>query len=193
MDSLSKSPVCTGFFGNGRANDFTFPYVYSRPVLHAAFEEGILIHSQILKDGFNKNIYIANSLIDMYSRFGYLQSTCEIFDEMPKQNLVFLELHNFWVVLPSCGQLGTLHLGKSVHGHVLVSSLSSKTIFATAIMDIYVKCGSLGVAERLFNEIPCKDVITWNVFEDIAIKPIKYIDEASWSRQGGTLKRTFMR
>ncbi|XP_043704874.1 pentatricopeptide repeat-containing protein DOT4, chloroplastic-like [Telopea speciosissima] len=177
---------------NGKADNFTFPYVLKACVTLAAFEEGILIHSQILKCGFSENIFVANSLIDMYSKFGCLQSAREIFDEMPERNLVSwnciitgyglngfpdtalelctslkveglkLDKVGLKIVLPACSQLGALRLGKCVHAHVIVSGLSSDTILATAIMDMYAKCGSLGIAERLFNEIPCKDVITWN-------------------------------
>ncbi|XP_042505645.1 pentatricopeptide repeat-containing protein At1g08070, chloroplastic-like [Macadamia integrifolia] len=177
---------------NGRADNFTFPYVLKACATLAAFEEGFLIHSQILKYGFIGNIFVANSLIDMYSKFGFLQSAREIFDEMPERNLVSwnciisgyglngfpdtalelcsslkveglkLDKVGLKIVLPACGQLGASRLGKSVHGHVIVSGSSSDTVLATAIMDMYAKCGNLGVAERLFNEITCKDVIAWN-------------------------------
>ncbi|KAJ4952865.1 hypothetical protein NE237_029697 [Protea cynaroides] len=204
LNSSLRELASSGFFeqilnlywvlrlSNGKADNFTFPYVLKACATLVAFEEGILIHSQILKYGFSENIFVANSLIDMYSKLACLQSAREVFDEMPKRNLVSwnciisgnglngfpdtalelcsslkvkglkLDKVGLKIVLPACGQLGALRLGKSVHAHVVVSGLSSDTILATAIVDMYAKCGSLVVAERLFNEIPCKDVITWN-------------------------------
>ncbi|KAF8379508.1 hypothetical protein HHK36_028944 [Tetracentron sinense] len=175
-----------------KPDNFTFPYVLKACACLSAFKQGKSIHSHVHKSGYGDNVFVANSLIDMYSKFGSLWSANKVFDQMPSRNLVSwncmisgyalngfpdmaLELCTLMkyegmsldkvglkIVLPACGQLGALRLGRSAHAHLIVSGLSSDTVLVTAIMDMYAKCGSMDVSERLFNEIPHKDVVTWN-------------------------------
>ena len=42
------------------------------------------------------------------------------------------------------------------------SNLNFNVILATAIMDMYVKCGNLRYARDLFNNMPQRNLVTWN-------------------------------
>ncbi|XP_059639226.1 pentatricopeptide repeat-containing protein At1g11290, chloroplastic-like [Cornus florida] len=129
----------------------------------------------------------------MYSKVGALKYAHYVFDEMPKRNLVSwncmvsgfalnglpesaLELCSLMrferigldkvtlkIVLPVCGLLGAIHIGESVHAHVIVLGSSSETTISTAIMDLYAKCGMIDSAQKLFHKIHHKDAVTWNV------------------------------
>ncbi|KAG4960345.1 hypothetical protein JHK87_036978 [Glycine soja] len=66
-------------------------------------------------------------------------------------------------VLPACGSLAALEIGRGIHGRILRNGYSSELHVANALIDMYVKCGSLVHARLLFDMIPEKDLITWTV------------------------------
>ncbi|KAK1259869.1 putative pentatricopeptide repeat-containing protein [Acorus gramineus] len=68
--------------------------------------------------------------------------------------------------LSACSQTGSLESGKSVHGFMtrrLGLGLELEPISATALVDMYGKCGSPGSAEAVFHRTGTKDPILWNV------------------------------
>ncbi|KAA8522409.1 hypothetical protein F0562_013230 [Nyssa sinensis] len=177
---------------NVKPDHFTYPCVLKACAGLNASIEGILIHTQITKSGFDHNVVVTNSLIDMYSKVGSLGSARGIFDEMPKRNLVSwncmisgyalngfpcaalglcslmkfegmeLDKVTLKIVLPACGLLRAIQVGEQLHAHVIVLGFASDTMIVTAVMDMYAKCGIIDAAEKLFDEILYKDAITWN-------------------------------
>lgn len=53
-----------------------------------AIQEGMSIHSQLLKRGLCPDVLIANHLIDMYGASGFLDGAQRLFVEMPHRNVV---------------------------------------------------------------------------------------------------------
>jgi pentatricopeptide repeat protein len=53
-------------------------------------------------------------------------------------------------------------LGNQIHQLVCKYPLYRDTTTATSLISMYCKCEGLEDAWRLFNEIPKKDVVTWN-------------------------------
>ncbi|CAM8903367.1 unnamed protein product [Rhodiola kirilowii] len=66
-------------------------------------------------------------------------------------------------VLPSCASLSALAKGKEIHAYAIRNSLASDVTVGSALVDMYAKCGCLDLARRVFNKMPTKNVITWNV------------------------------
>ena len=46
-------------------------------------------------------------------------------------------------LLPACGSLAALEIGRGIHGRILRNGYSSELHVANALIDMYVKCGSL--------------------------------------------------
>ncbi|XP_048141270.1 pentatricopeptide repeat-containing protein At2g46050, mitochondrial [Rhodamnia argentea] len=55
-----------------------------------------------------------------------------------------------------------LREGKQVHARVVKSGLCSFLSLQNQVLDVYVKCGQYCDARTLFDEIPMKNVVTWN-------------------------------
>ncbi|KAJ0079777.1 hypothetical protein Patl1_22694 [Pistacia atlantica] len=104
---------------------------------------------------------------------GYVNSDC--FCEAIR---VFKDMENFNVepneitmtnVLVASGKIRDLATGKWAHDRVcelgydpFESKSNCNVILATAIVDMYAKCGCLTVARDLFNKMPKRNLVAWN-------------------------------
>ncbi|KAF5203834.1 Pentatricopeptide repeat-containing protein [Thalictrum thalictroides] len=138
------------------------------------------------------NAILTTALLDMYSKCGDVEKARKLFDGMSGKNLVswnamitgyvqcgFLEeaigLFNLMRaklvkpneitmvnVLSACAGLGTFELGKDVHRYICRNKLDINVIVATALVDMYSKCGSVNDACLVFVKTADKDVALWN-------------------------------
>ncbi|XP_056161921.1 putative pentatricopeptide repeat-containing protein At1g77010, mitochondrial [Syzygium oleosum] len=65
-------------------------------------------------------------------------------------------------ILSACSSLGVLVQGKLMHAHASKSGLLNEIIVASALVDVYYKCGSLRDACDLFDELEVHDTILLN-------------------------------
>ncbi|KAJ8626188.1 hypothetical protein MRB53_019495 [Persea americana] len=71
--------------------------------------------------------------------------------------------YSFSGALSACAGLGYLKKGKQIHAQVIVSSISGiELILQNSLLNMYLKCQSLDSAQRLFDSMPRKGIITWN-------------------------------
>ncbi|CAN6877198.1 unnamed protein product [Brassica oleracea] len=49
---------------------------------------GVLIHGLAMKNGLDKDDYVAPSLVEMYGEFGGMEDEQKVFDEMPLRSSV---------------------------------------------------------------------------------------------------------
>jgi pentatricopeptide repeat protein len=69
-------------------NAFTFASLLSGAARVGLLSKGQKLHAQLLKAGYGSHLPICNSLISMYSRCGYIDDACRVFNEMSCLNLV---------------------------------------------------------------------------------------------------------
>lgn len=65
-------------------------------------------------------------------------------------------------VLKSAADLEFVNIGKCIHVLSMKDGLGFDMYVGTSLVDMYVKCGELGNARRLFDEMPFRDVASWN-------------------------------
>ncbi|XP_059309716.1 pentatricopeptide repeat-containing protein At2g20540-like [Lycium ferocissimum] len=68
----------------------------------------------------------------------------------------------FVSVLSACAHLGSLDIGIWIHRYVEKLRMAMSLKLGTALIVMYAKCGCLDIAEKLFDEMPQKDLICWN-------------------------------
>ncbi|WVZ05815.1 hypothetical protein V8G54_019161 [Vigna mungo] len=68
-------------------------------------------------------------------------------------------------VLSACARSGYLKFGERIHGFVKVKGvgLGDGVILGTALVYMYAKNGEISKPGRLFDEMPERNVVTWNV------------------------------
>ncbi|XP_010250424.1 PREDICTED: pentatricopeptide repeat-containing protein At3g12770-like [Nelumbo nucifera] len=153
------------------------------------------VHGYIIRNGFLEDVFVGNSIIAMYAKCGNVEGARLIFDLMKERDgiswnsmlsgytqngqasealLLFDQMQVLGVkpspvtaliVVSSCAYLGSLHLGKKIHGFIINSKMGVDITLWNAIIDMYAKCGDLDSAIQMFNNSPQgeRNVISWNV------------------------------
>lgn len=65
-------------------------------------------------------------------------------------------------ISPAYAELSSLREGEQIHGYVIKSGLTFNAHTSNAIAYMNAKCGDLIRAQRLFDTIILKDVVSWN-------------------------------
>ncbi|KAG8364354.1 hypothetical protein BUALT_Bualt19G0120100 [Buddleja alternifolia] len=68
----------------------------------------------------------------------------------------------FSLIAKACAKLSDLKLAQIIHAHVVKTPHSSDIYVQTAMVDMYVKCSNLECGHHLFDEMPDRDVSSWN-------------------------------
>lgn len=66
------------------------------------------------------------------------------------------------VVLSACAKLGDLSLGRKIHKYMHDHNVNFDVFVGNALVDMYLKCGGADFARKVFNEMPVKNVVSWN-------------------------------
>ncbi|XP_051145873.1 pentatricopeptide repeat-containing protein At2g20540-like [Andrographis paniculata] len=68
----------------------------------------------------------------------------------------------FVSVLSACAHLGCLEIGKWVHKYIKKLGIRSSVKLGNALINMYSKCGCICYAKKVFDEMPARDIVTWN-------------------------------
>ncbi|XP_024317926.1 pentatricopeptide repeat-containing protein At4g20770 [Brachypodium distachyon] len=102
-----------------------------------------------------------NTLLSGYCQEELHQDTVELFRRMQHQN-VQPDRTTLAVILSSCSRLGILDLGTQVHSASVRFLLHNDMFVASGLVDMYSKCGQIGIARIIFNRMTERDVVCWN-------------------------------
>ncbi|KAG4962292.1 hypothetical protein JHK86_039160 [Glycine max] len=155
-------------------------------------ELGRWVEGFVVERGMTLNSYIGSALISMYAKCGDLGSARRIFDGMAardvitwnavisgyaqngmadeaislfhamKEDCVTENKITLTAVLSACATIGALDLGKQIDEYASQRGFQHDIFVATALIDMYAKCGSLASAQRVFKEMPQKNEASWN-------------------------------
>ncbi|KAJ7534650.1 hypothetical protein O6H91_13G104200 [Diphasiastrum complanatum] len=157
-----------------------------------ALGEGKRVHALIVLRGLDSNIFLGNTLVNMYAKSGRVLDARQAFDSMPKHNVfswtaiisayanhgqgeeainLFQQMQQagitpnkvgFVVVLKACTRIPSLQQGKKFHLDIIKNGFETDVIVGSTLVDMYAKCGSIEDARRVFNNMHERDVVSWN-------------------------------
>ncbi|KAK7267764.1 hypothetical protein RIF29_20443 [Crotalaria pallida] len=82
--SLYKSMLASETY----PDSFTFPYLLKSCARLMSLKIGVQVHCHVTKNGFESDIFVLNSLMNLYCVLGDMQNACKVFDESPVRDLV---------------------------------------------------------------------------------------------------------
>ncbi|KAF5179892.1 Pentatricopeptide repeat-containing protein, partial [Thalictrum thalictroides] len=156
-------------------------------------KQGFQIHATATKMGFSVDLIMNNDLIDMYAKCRMITMAHLVFDNMPERNVVswtalmtgYLSQGNamaslslfckmgysgikpneftFSTSLKACIVVGIPENGTQVHLFCAKTGFESMPVVGNSIIDMYSKFGKVEEAIRHFDQMPYKNLITWNV------------------------------
>ncbi|XP_051146597.1 pentatricopeptide repeat-containing protein At3g46790, chloroplastic-like [Andrographis paniculata] len=126
-----------------------------------------------------------NSIIRAFTLYKYSEETLRIYSRMHSLNFR-ADYFTYPFVLKSMADLSFLSSGKSAHALSMKDGLNSDIYVGTSLIDMYVKCGELAEAHKVFDEMPLKDISSWNALisgnmrDGIVGVARKLFDEMPW-------------
>ncbi|KAK1588307.1 hypothetical protein Q3G72_021906 [Acer saccharum] len=66
-------------------------------------------------------------------------------------------------LISACIQVNNLNLTNSVMALVIQKGFDKDVAVSNALIDLYARCGSISIAEKLFESLLVKDVVSWGV------------------------------
>ncbi|KAK9112910.1 hypothetical protein Scep_020429 [Stephania cephalantha] len=174
-----------------KANDFTFSSILiACGVL--GDRSGMQIHGLMVKFGYDYVVACRTSLVTMYSKCGSIDDSLKVFERCPGANLVTwtalitglvqngreessllmfkqmvgksLSPNAFTLssVLRACSVLAMYEQGQQIHCIVFKTGLHGERYVGAALIDMYGKCGSIGMARLVFDSLDKRGVVLIN-------------------------------
>ncbi|KAK4337982.1 hypothetical protein RND71_042469 [Anisodus tanguticus] len=173
-------------------DNFTFPFVLRSCSVLSALREGREVHCNIIKHGFENDVFVQSSLITLYAQSGETLDSELVFGQMRVRNIVswtamiagyvqngipenglgiFAKMVNSGTlpnaitlvsVLPACARLECLDLGMLIHGYSIKLGVETDVSLVNALIAFYGKCGLIDVAWSLFDQMKEHSVVSWN-------------------------------
>ncbi|KAJ9172485.1 hypothetical protein P3X46_015715 [Hevea brasiliensis] len=177
-------------------NKFTFPFVIKAAAGISSLPVAQAIHGMVIKASLSSDLFVSNSLIHCYASCGDMDSAYLVFLKIDEKDVVSwnsmitgfaqggcpekaLELFqrmevedvspNYVTmvgVLSACSKKLDLEFGRWVCQYIERNGIHLNLTLSNAMLDMYVKNGSIEDARRLFDKMEEKDVVSWTTMID---------------------------
>ncbi|KAL5573805.1 hypothetical protein UlMin_023402 [Ulmus minor] len=181
MQEMGVSPDC-----------YTFSMVLKACSSLRALEMGCWVHGKIVRNGFECDGFVQNSLVALYAKCGQIELAKRVFDGLCDRTIVSwtsiisgyahhgqpmealrifsqmrqLNLKVDWIILVSVLKAYTdiedLEQGKSIHGCLIKLGLEFEPDLIISLTAMYAKGGDVMVARSFFDHVEVPNVILWN-------------------------------
>ncbi|GMH11503.1 hypothetical protein Nepgr_013344 [Nepenthes gracilis] len=125
---------------------------------HGAFA----IFCRMTRERLVPDLVTWNALISGFARSNQSLEAVKLFGEMLS---IGIRPNHVTVtgLLPACGLMHSLHKGREIHSLIYRFGLETNVYVASALVDMYSRCGSVKDAMYVFEAIPVRNVTLWNV------------------------------
>ncbi|XP_072977686.1 pentatricopeptide repeat-containing protein At4g14820 [Typha angustifolia] len=97
-------------------------------------------------------------MLDGYCQTGLYSEALLLFEEMKSSGIVPDQVI-LATVLSACGRSRNLMAGKALHSYILESNISIDAHLRSALINMYTNCGSMEMAQRLYDEMSPKNIV----------------------------------
>ncbi|KAG9453604.1 hypothetical protein H6P81_006508 [Aristolochia fimbriata] len=175
-------------------NSVTYNTVLSSLYSLKYLNYGKQVHCQVIREGFESNMYVVLTLMTMYSKCGSTQDFLKVFatvtptDQISYNSIIagFSQLGNdrevlnqftkmrraciamdeitYSITLKAIGTLSAMEEGKQTHAVVFKSGYASNIFIQNALISMYSRCGLINHAKLVFFSMRMPDLVSWNSF-----------------------------
>ncbi|KAM7474199.1 hypothetical protein LguiB_021442 [Lonicera macranthoides] len=109
-----------------------------------------------------KDQLLYNAMIACYAQNSQPKEALNLFNEMLQPNIgIQPDKMTLASVISACSQLGDLRFGSWIESYLSKVGIIMDDHLATALIDLYAKCGSIDKAHKLFHSLQKKDLIAY--------------------------------
>ncbi|XP_058101258.1 pentatricopeptide repeat-containing protein At4g04370, partial [Magnolia sinica] len=178
--------------GETKPDQHTFGSVASVIADKSTIESGKSIHAQIITSGFESDVHIETTLMNMYLKLGNMDESFQLYDRIEDRDVVswtamiaglvqndrgdraLSEFHQMLrarvtpssatiaSALAACAQLGSFNSGTSIHAYIIRQRMQVDVAAMNSLLTMYAKCGHLIQCQALFDMMSDRDVVSWN-------------------------------
>ncbi|KAL7202644.1 hypothetical protein ACSBR1_034169 [Camellia fascicularis] len=177
-------------------------YTYSIVLPCCDFEFGKQVHAEVVKAFYLSDEFLGTNLLRMYSGPGDMDSAkkcgmghvgVELFRQMGIEGVI-ADDYTYAIVLNEFVSRSQVFEAMQVHSSILRCGIcldrfiKANVVVASAIVDMYSKCGVTDDAFRVFQTMPERDIASWNGIicgfaqNGEAMKALKLYDELLLSK-----------
>ncbi|XP_047332978.1 pentatricopeptide repeat-containing protein At2g03880, mitochondrial-like [Impatiens glandulifera] len=177
---------------NIKFSNFTLSTVLKGIANSVSLVSGQSVHACSIKTGNALDQFISSALVYMYSKCGMSYDAHKVFLNLDNPDVVtwsaiiscfdqegrkreavklFCSMRNDGIVpnqftlsslISSTADLGDLGLCESIHACVNKYGFGSEIAIGNALISMYMRLGSIRCGSRLFDEMRCRDLVSWN-------------------------------
>ncbi|KAK4792972.1 hypothetical protein SAY86_023407 [Trapa natans] len=130
------------------------------PVITSTSSNNVSFMEDMFSGLTKKNLISWNVMISMYANNSMPEKAVALFLKMELQGLEPDSI-TLASVLPACGDLSALYLGRRIHELVNRRKLCPNLSLENALINMYAKCGALSYAREVFDQLKFPDVVSW--------------------------------
>ncbi|KAJ8749607.1 hypothetical protein K2173_026256 [Erythroxylum novogranatense] len=190
-------------------NNYTYPFLLKSLSDFKKFKQALCVHTHVVKLGHLLDIYVQNSLLNVYASCGKMKLCRKMFDEMLERDVVswtvmimgyrnagkyddaliaFERMLSAGIVpnrvtmvnvLTACANFGAIEMGIWIHDFIRKNEWELDVVVGTSLIDMYLRCGRIDEGLNVFRSMKRKNTFTWNV----VIKGLAFAErgqEAIW-------------
>ncbi|KAL4579560.1 hypothetical protein LXL04_015711 [Taraxacum kok-saghyz] len=176
----------------GEPSSITFCVVLNACSDALNLQIGKQVHGFVIRYGYEHHVSVANGLIDFYGKCKDITSAHLVFsniinhndvswcsmvsayeqnDEGEKACILFqqamrnnIEPKDFIIssIISACAGISSMETGRLIHALSIKACIDENIFVGSALVDMYAKCGNIEDCEKVFDEMPERNLITWN-------------------------------
>ncbi|XLS80396.1 hypothetical protein HN51_046227 [Arachis hypogaea] len=173
-------------------NNFTFPFLFKSLSDSCDLIGAQCVYTHVVKLGHLNDVYVQNSVLDLYASCGDMWLCQKLFDEMLHRDvvswtvmimgyrkagkydnalLVFEQMQYAGVepnrvtmvnALAASANFGAIEMGTWIHDIVRRNKWELDVVLGTALIEMYAKCGRVEEGMSVFRSMKEKNLYTWN-------------------------------
>uniref|UniRef100_A0A2N9I873 Pentacotripeptide-repeat region of PRORP domain-containing protein n=1 Tax=Fagus sylvatica TaxID=28930 RepID=A0A2N9I873_FAGSY len=124
---------------------------------HGCVEEAVLA----FEDMPLKSLVTWNSMLSLFGHNGFVEKCMSLFRELMRTEIALSE-SSFVGVLSGFLCKKDLEYGEQIHCLVIKKGFDYEVYVVNSLINMYVKCTSIFLAEKIFEMVPIQDVVSWN-------------------------------